>query len=237
MSELFNRLLARRTETDGGRPLITYYAEPGGIRTELSATSFSNWVSKTAGLLTDEILIEPGQTVRLDLLRTAPAHWVTLVWVAATWRVGCAVTMTSDADAAVEVVGPEHAQDEPGAIERVACSLHPFGLGFRETLPPGTIDYGVEVRAQPDSFTGPWPADADPTWIDASQTMNQQDIITAASAGPAQRTMIDPADSAGPWATVTDCLITPVLTGGSVVVTVGTDTDRRAQIAEDERVD
>lgn len=234
---LFNRRLADRSRTAGAQPLITYYAEPGGVRTELSATSFSNWVDKTTGLLVDEILIEPGQTVRLDLLRTAPGHWVTLVWVAAAWRARCAVTVEPEIDAAVEVVGPDQANDDAGPVERVACSLHPLGLGFAESLPVGVIDFGVEVRAQPDSFAGPWPSAADPAWIDEAGTRTQRDVLGSVSDTPARRTLIDPADPAGPWESVVECLLTPVSSSGSVVITVGADADRRSQIAETERID
>jgi hypothetical protein len=43
--------LARRVREGGSRPLLTYYRPAAGERTEFSATSFANWVDKTANLL------------------------------------------------------------------------------------------------------------------------------------------------------------------------------------------
>ena len=44
-------LLAARVRRDGSRPLLTYYRPDRGERVEFSATSFANWVDKTANLL------------------------------------------------------------------------------------------------------------------------------------------------------------------------------------------
>ncbi|SDT08347.1 TIGR03089 family protein [Microlunatus soli] len=236
MNRLFNQRLADRQRSAGARPLITYYDERSHVRTELSASSFGNWVDKTAGLLTDEILIEPGQPVRLDLARTAPGHWVSSVWAAAIWRVGCPITVTGEA--AVDVVGPELAEQPSTDGERVACSLHPLGLGFGTTLPAGTTDYGTEVRAQPDSFGGPWPAAEDRAWDDQGTGRTQADLLLAVDGSATeQRRLIIPSPGNDPWTTLVDTLLTPVLTGGSVVVVVGADPDRRDQIAATEQVD
>ena len=43
-------LLARRVRSDGGAPLLTYYDTDDGVRTELSGTTFANWVAKTSNL-------------------------------------------------------------------------------------------------------------------------------------------------------------------------------------------
>lgn len=209
-------------------PLITYYDQTRGERTELSGVSFANWVDKTAGLLTDEILAEPGDRVRLTLATTHPAHWVTLVWVAASWRARCVVTLDPDADAAVEVIGPEALPT--GDPETIACSLHPFGLGFSTPLPAGVIDYGVEVRTFPDSFTGPQPLLSDLAWVDAERRLSQADVVAADP--EAGRRVVTP--DAG-WPTVRTALIEPVLGGGSTVVVVGASAERLAEIAAAER--
>lgn len=236
MNRLFNRRLADRQRSAGAQPLITYYDERSHARIELSASSFVNWVDKTAGLLTDELMIEPGEPVRVDLLRSAPGHWVSLVWVAATWRAGCPVTLTGDA--AVEVVGPESAEQPTSSGERVACSLHPLGLGFGTALPAGTTDYGTEVRAQPDSFGGPWPADDDPAWIDGDAVRRQSELLAAVDeSAVAKRRLIVPVASRDPWTAVVDTLLTPVLTGGSVVIVVGADADRGSRIAATENAE
>ncbi|HEY0237636.1 MAG TPA: TIGR03089 family protein, partial [Friedmanniella sp.] len=60
-------LLARRVRSDGSAPLVTYYDTDAGVRTELSATTVSNWVAKTSNLLTDELMASPGSRVELLL--------------------------------------------------------------------------------------------------------------------------------------------------------------------------
>jgi uncharacterized protein (TIGR03089 family) len=236
--QLFIARLQARNSRTGSLPLITYYDETGGERTELSAISFGNWVDKTAGLIADELLIDPGSTIKLTLARTHPAHWVTLVWVAAAWRAGCSVAADSADDAAVEVVGPEDAfADHDGSIERVACSLHPFGLGFAQPLPDGVIDYGVEVRAQPDAFAGAVPDRLELAWVDDHRRLTHADVIADDSGTEPnpERTMIIPGANADPWLTVRSALIMPVLTGGSTVVVLGADEPRQQAIAESER--
>ena len=54
---------------DASRPLITFYDHASGERTELSVTTYANWVAKTAGLLADEHALVRGQLIRIDLPR------------------------------------------------------------------------------------------------------------------------------------------------------------------------
>jgi uncharacterized protein (TIGR03089 family) len=237
VSDVFNRQLQARTARSGGTPLLTYYDERTGERTELSGVSFANWVDKTANLLLDELLVEPGQQVRLRLGSSAPAHWVTLVWVGAIWRAGCSVTLQPEEPAAVEVVGPEDAAAELTGIDRVACSLHPLGLGFSTPLPAGVIDYGIEVRAQPDSCTAPFPGPGALAWSDDVRELTQADVVAGTEPGRPRRTMIAPEPVAEFWPVVRQALVEPVITGGSAVIVVEADATRRAAIARSERVD
>ncbi|MBA3251958.1 MAG: TIGR03089 family protein, partial [Geodermatophilaceae bacterium] len=66
-------LLDRRVAADGAAPLITYYDDDTGERTELSAVTLANWVAKTANLWQDGLDVEPGQRVAVLL----PPHWQT----------------------------------------------------------------------------------------------------------------------------------------------------------------
>jgi hypothetical protein len=77
-------LLVGRLRTDPGGPLLTFYDDATGERTELSAATFANWVAKSANLLADELGVGPGNRVALRL----PAHWQTVVALHAIWRVG-----------------------------------------------------------------------------------------------------------------------------------------------------
>src|SRR3712207_5978996 len=73
---------------DPGRPRVTWYG-PGGERIELSGKVLGNWVAKTANLLVDELDVEPGGTVGVDL----PTHWRAVVWLLAGWAAGAQVVV------------------------------------------------------------------------------------------------------------------------------------------------
>jgi hypothetical protein len=46
---------------------MTYYDLDSGERTELSAISFGNWVSKTSNLLIEDVAAEPGDVIGMPL--------------------------------------------------------------------------------------------------------------------------------------------------------------------------
>ena len=155
----FSAVLEGLLRGDAGRPLVTFYDHASGERTELSVTTYANWVAKTAGLLADEHDLERGQSLRIDL----PTHWLGPVFLGAAWTVGLAVTDGDDADA--YVCGPDGldrwARTARDAVV-LASALQPLGTRFTEPLPPGVHDYGVEVWSQPDAwvaFDPPGPHD------------------------------------------------------------------------------
>ena len=86
----FAAVLDRLLRSDAGRPLVTFYDHAGGERTELSVTTYANWVAKTASLLAEEYDLERGQTIRVDL----PTHWLGPVLLGAAWSVGLVVSRT-----------------------------------------------------------------------------------------------------------------------------------------------
>jgi uncharacterized protein (TIGR03089 family) len=139
----FPDLLARRLDADPGQPLVTFYDDATGERTELSVKTFANWVSKTANLYADELMLDPGDRIRIDL----PPHWLGPVFLAAAWTSGLEV---SD-DAEVAVVGPDRL--DRGARTTLACALHPFATRFTEPLPVGLLDHGVLWPGQSDVFS------------------------------------------------------------------------------------
>jgi uncharacterized protein (TIGR03089 family) len=136
-------LLARRLTADPGQPLLTFYDDATGERTELSVKTFANWVSKTANLYVDELMLDAGDAVRIDL----PPHWLGPVFLAAAWA--CGLELSADAD--VAVVGPA-GLDRP-ARTTLACSLTPFATRFADPLPPGVLDHGVLWPGQSDVFS------------------------------------------------------------------------------------
>jgi uncharacterized protein (TIGR03089 family) len=143
----FPELLQRRLATDSGRPLVTYYDDATGERTELSVKTYANWVSKTANLYADELMLDPGDLIRIDL----PPHWLGPVFLGAAWTCGLEIADESDrADAAV--IGPDGlAHSTPTTT--LPCSLQPFATRFAVPLPPGVLDHGILWPGQSDVFS------------------------------------------------------------------------------------
>lgn len=229
-SMLISEHLQERVRRDGATPLITHYDVPAGSRTELSATTFANWVAKASNLCVEELELEPGDEVAMPLLRLHPEHWMSLVWVAAAWAVGASVRPAADTGTVV-VVGPEALAEPapwPGTV--LACSLHPLGLGLREALPVGWLDWSSEVRSQPDHFVGLPPGGDLGAWDDGEQVLDQ--TVLATVPGSPARVLVRPTS---PWETVRDALVAPLLGGGSAVVVTGGGPEDLARIAADER--
>jgi uncharacterized protein (TIGR03089 family) len=229
MTALVAEQLRRRVRLDGSAPLLTYYDLNSGERVELSAVSLSNWVDKTSNLLVDELAAVPGQLISMPLAIEAPGHWLTSVWQLACWQVELVVDLTNPSSAAAVVTGRQWQGYEP--LEVYACALHPLGFGFTEPLPAGVYDYAIEVRNQPDRFSGPSPSPGATAWVDAERVLTQADLIKIDGL-PARR-LVPVSD---PWATCRDGILTALVTGGSIVLVVGEDTNQLARIAQNERV-
>lgn len=150
MSSTFAGLLADLVRHDAGRPLVTYYDAATGERTELSVATYANWVAKTSSLFVEELDLERGQRLLVDL----PAHWLTPVFLGAAWTVGLCVVR--EGESAAVVCGPDGLPEyAAGPAPVLACSLEPLGARFTDPLPAGVRDFGVEVWSQPDAFL-PW---------------------------------------------------------------------------------
>jgi uncharacterized protein (TIGR03089 family) len=229
MTALLAERLRRRVRVDGATPLLTYYDLGSGERVELSAVSFGNWVDKTSNLLVEELAAEPGQVISMPLAIVAPGHWLTSVWQIACWQVGLVVDLTNPSATAAVVTGRQWQGYE--APEVYACALHPLGFGFTEPLPTGVRDYAIEVRNQPDRFSGSSPSPAATAWVDTERVLTQADLIKVG--GPPARRLV-PANDA--WATCRDGIVTALATGGSAVIVVGGDAERLARIVQSERI-
>ncbi len=207
-------VLAERVRTDGSRPLLTYYNPSRGERTEFSATSFANWVDKTANLL-DTLGVDG--LVAGPVSVTAPCHWMGLVWTLAAWQRGlayAAVLPPLPAHAQLAVVGPDDPTPLlPGAT--IACSLHPLGLALRD-LPNGVLDYTSEALAEPDAH---WTADVEPDapcWFDDLREVSHADWL--ALPPEPDRVLVN---ETLPWLVLQEAVIRPLLGGGSAVLVAG----------------
>jgi uncharacterized protein (TIGR03089 family) len=142
----FPELLARRLTGDPASPFVTFYDDATGERTELSVTTYANWVSKTANLFTDELMLDPGDDLRIDL----PVHWLGAVFLGGVWSCGLGLAE----DAPVAIIGPDGLTDvsRPRPATTMACALKPFAVRFAEPLPEGVLDHGTLWAGQPDVF-------------------------------------------------------------------------------------
>ncbi|MGO1590570.1 MAG: TIGR03089 family protein [Ancrocorticia sp.] len=80
--DLYNALVARGTQ-----PALTWYGDDG--RMELSAKVAANHMAKIAGYLADEVWLDEGASLVLDL----PAHWKTCLWGLGAMLAGLKVTV------------------------------------------------------------------------------------------------------------------------------------------------
>ena len=234
-SLLIADLLRRRTRNRGADPLITYYDLDTDERTELSATSFLNWVDKTSNLLVDELLLDAGAVIDLEVARSRPGHWMTLVLAAAAWQVGATVRVGVAGPSDLLVLGPDWASHDHDAAEAVlACSLHPLGLGFREALPADVMDFSTEVRGQSDHHSPGPRSPEDLAWLDEERELTQAELV---GVGAGQQSLRRLARVSDPWTSVRNGLLVPVVTGGSAVLVSGDDPERLSRIVDSERVD
>jgi uncharacterized protein (TIGR03089 family) len=228
MSPLLSERLQQRVRSNGSAPLLTYYDLDSGERTELSATSFSNWVDKTSNLLIDDVAVDQGDAIGMPLALEAPGHWLTAVWQVACWQVGLVVDLTNRSMPAAVVTGRQWQDYADRDI--FACALHPMGFGFTEPLPNGVRDYAIEVRTHADGYFGTPPDPSARAWVDAERSLTQADLVNLD--GPSLRRLVRAGD---PWTTCRDGVVTALVTGGSAVVVVGGNKDQLARIANSER--
>ena len=165
---------------DPGRPRLTWYGT-GGERIELSGHVLDNWVAKTANLLVEEFDAGPGTRVLLDL----PAHWRTVVWALAVWRVGSCVVLVTDADTGAgqgcDVVVTHRptafAGLGPGA-DLVAVALPALARRFAGDLPVGATDAAAAVMTYGDVLTwAPSPDLAADALAVRDQCVSHQDLL------------------------------------------------------------
>jgi uncharacterized protein (TIGR03089 family) len=245
-SDDFAALWRDRVAQLGPRPLLTYHDFDTGERVELSYTTMANWTSKTANLIQDELLADPGSR----FLLTAPPHWMTAVWAIAPLLCSAVVSPWGDAARArFAVSGPQPAElDYARACrgERYALSLLPLGRPFAE-VPEGFADYVAEVRMHGDRFGAFDPPNADspaltgapgPGGGASDDALTHRELIASASDDrypqgarllvPIEQTAADAAGLIG-W------LYGPIAAGGSVVLTRGGTAEQLDRLAETER--
>lgn len=225
----FTQILDPLLRNDPGRPLITFYDFATGERTELSVTTYANWVAKASSLLVEECDLERGQRIVVDL----PPHWLGPVMVGAAWNIGLEIIwpIRSDGDDVREVDavvcggtdGVARYRSRASAIPVIASALLPMGTRFPEPTQDGVLDLGVEIWSQPDAFVaGDPPSGADL----AVEGSTQDQVWTAAAAGAVSDgdrllTVENPASPSG-----LSSLTGPLVRSGSLVIAVNADPEQ-----------
>ncbi len=214
-------LLRRALAEDPARPFVTYYDDATGERVELSVATFDNWVAKTANLIQEGLLLEPGARVALAL----PTHWQAQVWLMACWSAGVVAVPGGDpagCDAVVtDAAGVETARACPG--ERVVLSLHPLGLPSPEPV-PGFVEYATEVRQYGDRFIPYAPVDPDAPALEVAgrvrsgaELVEQAEHTANQDGWDAGTRVLTTLDLSG-WEGILGGLLVPLAAGASVVL-------------------
>ncbi|MFC7544797.1 TIGR03089 family protein [Plantactinospora sp. GCM10030261] len=225
MTDNLARRFAAAVATDPAQPLLTWYDDATGERTELSGATLANWVAKTANLLVDEVGLATDDPVGVLL----PPHWQTAAVLLGCWSAGAAVrTGTPEPVEALFVAAdrvPE-AADWP-AGERFALALAPLAAPLR-VVPDGFVDYVVQVRGHGDHFT-PYP-DGGAQSAELAPAAARRAAELGISAG--DRVLVDTDRRPDPL----DWLLAPLAVGASLVLCAHTDPVRWAQRRAVEKV-
>jgi uncharacterized protein (TIGR03089 family) len=219
---------AAAVAADPARPLLTWYDDATGERTELSGATLANWVAKTANLLTDGCGLGAGSTAAVQ----TPPHWQTAALLLGVWTAGIAVSSPSAAGDAASVDVAFVLPGQPAtAPDTFAVGLHPFALPVRD-LAPGVQDWVSSARVHGDFFGGPLPSGDSP----ALDSLTQAELVALASARavalgivPGSRILIDV--DAHP--DLVDWLVAPVVAGCTLVACAHADPstlDKRAAV-------
>ncbi|HST66436.1 MAG TPA: TIGR03089 family protein [Mycobacteriales bacterium] len=229
-------LLASALVRDPAGPLLTFYDDATGERTELSATSLANWVAKTANLLRDDVGSSPGDRVGVLL----PAHWQTAAILLGAWTAAAVVSGSAAGTEAAFCAG-DRVGEAVGAGEVFALSLAPLGRPFPSGPPAGSRDYSVDVLAQGDRWSGRPVPDAVPALDTGSGTVTAGDLVEIALRRAAELGMIagDRVLVSTAWDTPTswvDGLLVPLAAGASIVLVTRPDPAALPGRVEAERV-
>lgn len=151
-------LLAHLLSADPAAPRLTVYNETTGARLDFSAQTLDNWAAKVGNMLLEELDLEPGSSIVVDL----PVSWQAVAIVLGALAADIRWVFASEGAAEVVFTSPSaFGRWEDSGADIVLVTDDPFGRGVVETggtLPTGAIDFGPSVRFYGDQFYGPAPA-------------------------------------------------------------------------------
>ena len=217
------RAFADAVRNDSAAPMLTWYDDATGDRTELSGATLDNWVSKTANLLLDGVGLAPGDTVAVLL----PPHWQTAAIILGVSAAGLAADL-GDLPRPVEALftTPGRAAEASAwpTGDRYATGLLPLAMPLRD-VPPGYVDYVTDVRNYGDHFGGAPVGEDDPA-LAGPVEMSHLAVMRTATGRAAElaltagdRVLVD----ARAYPDPIDWLFAPLAAGASIVLCVGLD--------------
>jgi uncharacterized protein (TIGR03089 family) len=218
-----SRALASAVRNFPTTPLLTFYDDLSGDRTELSGATLDNWVSKTANLLLDGVGLAPGDTVAVLM----PPHWQTAAVLLGVASAGLAAD-TGDRPGAVDALFTTPAEVTTAAAkvttDRYATGLLPLAMPLR-SLPEGYQDYVLEVRNYGDHFGGA-PVGPDEEAFAAPVPLSHLAVLRTATERAAElgvtagdRVLVDARAYPDPL----DWLFAPLVAGASIVLCANLD--------------
>lgn len=218
-------LLSDLLAIDPASPRLTVYNETNGSRLDFSAITLDNWAAKVANMLRDELELEEGATIAVEL----PSSWQAVAIVLGALAAGISVSFNPSEGDAFFTSATHNGEelrsyaDSVGATgEIVLVTDDPMGRGVEETgqeLSVGTIDFAPTVRFFGDQFMEPG--------------RPIRDFATGSLADGARVL----GTGWTTWDEFTEQIINPLSAGGSAVIVSGpVDVDRLNHIREVERV-
>ena len=237
MNETIPHALAAAVGHDPTMPLLTWYDDASGDRTELSGATLDNWVSKTANLLIDGAGLGSGDAVAVLM----PPHWQTAAILLGTSAAGLAVDLGGNpqpVEALFTVPDRVALSASWPTGERYATGLLPLAMPLRE-VPPGFVDFPTEVRNHGDHFRPGQPVRPDDRAIAGPVELSHLAVLRAATERAAElgivagdRVLIDARSYPDP----VDWLIAPLTAGASIVLCGTLDPAKLADRAAAEKV-
>ena len=216
----------------GHEPLLTYYDDRSGERTELSYATFDNWAAKAANLLVEECDARIGTRLSLSVVD----HWTGAVIAAAAWKVGAVVVIgpgTDGAAADLLVVPEAAAGDHAGSAGLIVIGT---GMGGRVSGEVEGIAFGNEVLAFADDYDDPDVSVEAQALEVAGRTWGHAELAAEATGllvGGGRVLSTAPLDSAGG---IIAALVAPLVADASAVWCPHLEPEGVAHRAEQERV-
>lgn len=226
-------LFAAVLSAQPSRPLVTYYDEVRGERTELSARSLGNWVAKTHFLLVDGLGLGVGDVAFVDL----PTHWISVPALLGCWTAGLEVA-TDPARADVAFVGPEGVASADGVPDVFAVAPDSAAVGLGAGLPAGAQDYVLAVRPQADAWASVRPpaGPGDPALDGSSRAAVAAEAVDVAARNewPSGARVLTTRSWRGARDWI-ETMLAPMAVTGSLVIVRGADRSTVQRRGEQER--